>query len=90
MANLFSSFWRRFFGEDRRDTAEVDRIHSLQKAAAARRAEHALKQEQAATTGDSSLPGPESSSWKRMKEAESAHIAALQKWENKQARQKSR
>ena len=89
MANVFTLIKQLLNPRAVDSTAEVDRIHVLQQAAAARRAEYAQKQEQAGKHGDASAHNPDSTSWKRLKEAESAHIAALQKWENKQARQKS-
>ncbi|MDQ2800786.1 MAG: hypothetical protein M3Y13_14240 [Armatimonadota bacterium] len=54
----------------------MERLAVLQQTAAGRRAEYAATPDQAART--------------RMEEAEAAHTAALQAWENKQSRQKSR
>jgi len=82
-------------------SSEVDQIAALQKAASQRRAEYAALSEKAlreqdplTKTGvesmldDAMTSGPLMTSRKRMEEADSAHIAALQKWENKQSRQK--
>lgn len=82
MVNYLTAWWRRSSGQDSKVKAEVERIASLQKTAADRRAEYSAEKEQAA-------PNALSSSRKRMEEAEAAHVAALQAWDNKQARQKS-
>ncbi len=65
--------------------AEVDRIAVLQQTAAKRRAEYAAEKEKT-----DPLPDALAASRKRMEEAEAAHTSALQAWENKQSRQKSR
>ncbi|MGO8673168.1 MAG: hypothetical protein ACLQVD_17650 [Capsulimonadaceae bacterium] len=85
----FQTLWQRLFDRNGRVKAEVERIGALQQAAVRLRAEYASKKEQAAQTGDGGGSSVLSSSRKRMEEAEFAHIAALQVWENKQARQKS-
>jgi hypothetical protein len=64
---------------------EVQRIAALQVAAANRRAEYARMKQQNEASDDAAL----SFGRKRMEEAESAHMAALQAWENRQSRQKS-
>ena len=82
-------------------TTEVDRIAALQKTASQRRAEYAALSEKAlreqdpltqsgvaSMLDDAMTSGPLMTSRKRMEEADSAHIAALQKWENKQSGQK--
>ncbi len=76
MTNYLKSLWQRLSARDGKVKAEVERIAVLQRAAASRRAEYAETKDQAAR--------------KRMEEAEAAHTAALQSWENKQSRQKSR
>ena len=76
MTNYWKLLWQRVSAEDSKVKAELARIAVLQQAAAARRAEYALAQDDAAR--------------KRMADAELAHTAALQSWENKQSRQKSR
>jgi hypothetical protein len=81
--------WQRLFAPELKIMTEVERIGVLQQAAADRRAEYANKKEQAALAGDAALSGLLPSSRKRMEDAEAAHIAALQKWQNKQARQNS-
>lgn len=90
MANYLTLLWQRLSANDSKVKAEVERIAVLQRTAASRRAEYAEEKERAARAGDASLPGSLSSSRQRMEEAESAHTAALQAWENKQSRQKSR
>jgi hypothetical protein len=90
MANYFTGIWERFTGPDLTSKAEVDRIAMLQQAASARRKEYAEKKQHVAISGDASLAAPLASSRKRMEDAETAHMVALQNWENKQSRQKSR
>ena len=90
MANYFTSLWQRLSAQDSKVKAEVEHLAVLQQTAAQRRAEYAEEKERAAQTGDASPPGPLASSRQRMEDAEAAHIAALQAWENKQSRQKSR
>lgn len=81
MANFLNILWQRLSPDDSKVKAEVERIAVLQQTAARRRAEYAEEKERSASL---------SSSRKRMEEAEAAHTAALQAWENKQSRQKSR
>lgn len=81
MTNYWNLIRQRFTASDTKTNAEVARIADLQQAAASRRAEYAAEKERGET-----LPA----SRKRMEEAEAAHTAALQAWENKQSRQKSR
>ena len=90
MPGFFETILRILFPPQVNSEADVERIHSLQLAATARRAEHAEKQAQADESGNPAHAGPQSVSWKKMKEAEAAHIAALQAWENKESRQRSR
>jgi hypothetical protein len=89
MANYFKTFWQRLTASDGDDKAEVDRIAALQKAASARRKEYAAMKEQADLAVDGSLHSALSNSRKRMEEADTAHIVALQKWQNKESRQRS-
>jgi len=86
VTDYWKRLWQRLSGQESKDDPEVARIAALQQAAALRRAEHAQQKEQS----DASPAGALSASRKRMEDAESAHAAALQKWENKQSRQKSR
>ena len=90
MANYWNLLWQRVSAPDLKDKAEVERIAALQQTAAKRRAEYAEEKERAAQAGDAAPPGPLASSRKRVEDAEAAHTAALQAWENKQSRQKSR
>ncbi len=94
LANSWKALWQRVSAQDTKAKAEVARISALQQTAANRRAEYAAaqaeEQERAAQTGDASPPGSLASSRKRMEDAEAAHTAGLQAWENKQSRQKSR
>jgi len=76
MVNYFTRLWQRISASESKTNAEVDRIAALQRAAVSRRAEYAETKDQTVR--------------KRMEEAEAAHIAALQLWQNKQSRQKSR
>ena len=89
MGNYFTHLWRRLCARDTKVRAEVEGLAVLQKTAATRRAEYAEKKEQAALKGEAS-PDVLALSRARMEAAESAHTAALQAWENKQSRQKSR
>jgi len=89
MANPWMLLWQRLSGRGENVPTEVERIGILQQAAARRRAEYVEKTEQAARLGEASLSSPLSYSRKCMELAEAAHAAALQKWENKQSRQKS-
>jgi|GEM_PF-3517485 len=90
MENYFTYLWQRFSAQDSKVNAEIERLAVLQKTAASRRAEYAEKKEEAARSGEASPPGPLDASRRRMEEAEAAHTAALQAWENKQSRQKTR
>ena len=95
MENYWKLLWQRLSAHDGKVKAEVERIALLQQTASVRRAEYAeavekKQQAERAGGGDASPSGPLSSSRKRMEAAEAAHVAALQTWENKQARQKSR
>ena len=90
MTNYLTLLWQRFSAQASKVNAEIERLAVLQQTAATRRAEYAEKKEEAARSGEASSPGPLASSRKRMEEAETAHTAALQAWENKQSRQKSR
>lgn len=90
MVNYWKLLWQRLSAQDSKVKAEVERLAVLQQTAADRRAEYAEEKEKAARMGNESPPGLLSSSRTRMEEAEAAHTAALQTWENKQSRQKSR
>ena len=90
MESSLKLVWQRFSGHDSRGKDEVQRIAVLQQAAVRRRAEYAEKKEQADLTGDETLRNMVFVCRRLMEEAESAHMIALQKWENKQSRQKSR
>lgn len=90
MANYFTLLWQRLSASETKGNAEVEQIAVLQQTAAQRRAEYAEEKERATQTGDASPPGPLASSRQRMEDAEAAHTAALQAWDNKQSRQKSR
>lgn len=90
MANYLTLLWQRMSTQDSKADADIERIGALQQTAAVRRAEYAELKAQAALAGEASPPGPLAASRKRMEDAETAHTAALQAWENKQSRQKSR
>jgi hypothetical protein len=89
MSNYFRSLWQRLTGPEADDRSEVDRIARLQQAATARRKEHAALKSQAETADDDALQAALSASRRRMEEAETAHTTALQKWENRESRQRS-
>ena len=93
MANCLKIVWRRLYGRNAKGAAEVEQIAVLQQAAARRRAEYA-QEEQAALTAttppQASSQGSLTLIRKRMEEAEAAYSVALQAWDNKQSRQKSR
>jgi len=90
MANTWTALWQRVFGQNANAGADVERIAVLQQAAVARRAEYAQEQERAAQDGNDVSENQMSASRARVADAEAAHVAALQRWENKQSRQKSR
>ena len=79
--NYLKLLWQRLSAPDAQDKAEVERLAVLQRTAASRRAEYAAEKARDA---------PLALIRTRMEEAEAAHTAALQLWENKQSRQKSR
>jgi len=88
MTNYFKQLFQGWFAAPSTTSdSEVERIAILQKAASKRRAEYAEKKARSAS--DATLTNALLSSRKLMEEAESAHLAALQKWENKQFRQRS-
>jgi len=91
VANYWQRLWRRLSGRDREPLAltEVEQIDRLQRTARLLRAEYAERAEQSARLGEASLAQPLSYSRRRMELAEAAHAVALQKWENKQSRQRS-
>jgi hypothetical protein len=83
-------FWQRLSGPKVTAQTELERIAGLQQAAMARRAEYAAEKARdmlETSPPFSSLP---SSSRRQVEEAESAYAMALQTWENRQSRQKSR
>ena len=90
MANYMTLLWQRFSAKDTKVNGEIERIGALQQTAAGLRAEYAELKVQDAQAGEVSPTGPLAASRARMEEAEAAHTAALQAWENKQSRQKSR
>ncbi len=90
MANTWTALWQRVFGPKSNAGADVERIAVLQQAAVARRAEYAQEQERAAQDGNDVSANRLSASRAGVADAEAAHIAALQAWQNKQSRQKSR
>lgn len=90
MANYLKILWQRLFGSDSKAEAELARIAVAQQAAIQRRAEYAQVKERAARTGTTPPQGLLSLSQKRVEEAEAAYSVALQAWDNKQSRQKSR
>ena len=89
MPNYFTSLWQRLTAPEVDDKAEVDKIARLQKAATARRTEHAALKTQAETSDNDALQLALSASRRRMEEAETAHTSALQKWQNRESRQRS-
>lgn len=88
MSNHLKALWTRLTTSRLDVATEVERITVLQQAAADRRKEFAALKAQATQTEAASLTAL-SACRRRMEEAESAHIIALQRWENKQARQRS-
>ena len=94
MANYLKKLWRRLYGRNAKGAAEVEQIAVLQQAAAQRRAEYAQEEQAAALTAttppQASSQGLLTLSRKRVEEAEVAYSVALQAWDNKQSRQKSR
>ena len=89
MANYLKLLWQQLSASDVKTENDVKRIAALQQAAADRRAEYAHKKEQSEQAGQETLPGPLLASRKQMEQAESAHLAALQKWQNRESGQKS-
>ena len=89
MPNYFTSLWQRLTAPEVDDKAEVDKIARLQKAATARRQEYAALKTQAETADDDAGRLAVSASRRRMEEAETAYTSALQKWQNRESRQRS-
>jgi hypothetical protein len=89
MTDSLRRLWQRLFSQDPPAESGVARIAALQQAATARRAEYAAAREQAVRADAAPLPGALSACRTRMEEAETAHAAALQAWENWQSRQRS-
>ena len=89
MANPLEILWRRLSDGDFTTVSEVKRIAVLQQTAVRRRAEYEEEEKAVLAGGNTSPSHPLLYSQKRMKQAEAAHAAALQVWENKQSRQKS-
>ncbi len=83
MITWLRDLWRQWNNSEGREKAEVDQIAVLQRAAQQRRAEHAEHAEQTEQPGLTV-------SRKRVQEAEAAHAAALQAWNNKQFRYRVR
>lgn len=80
---------RRLFPSGIVPAPEVERISALQQIAVKRRAEYRQEKQNASVARDERSTTSFSEGRKRMEEAEAAHIVALQRWENKQARQNS-
>ena len=85
MTNYWNNLWRRIYAPESKVETEADRLSALQQMAVRRRREHAIVKEQGAPADEALLRA----SRKRMEEAEIAHTDALQRWNNKQTRQKS-
>ena len=85
MANIFTRLWMRIYAPETKAETEADRLAALQQTAIRRRKEHAVVKEQAAPAEEAAL----AASRKRMEDADAAHVAALQRFNNKQTRQKS-
>ena len=81
--------WGQLFVPEVRSENELAHIAVLQQVAAGRRAEYAKKREQARLADPEALSSPLLASRKQMEQAESAHLAALQKWQNRESGQKS-
>jgi hypothetical protein len=81
-------FWQRATVKNVPVETEVERIAVLKRAAAARRAEYAAEREQG--TDPAAVPPFCRLTRRQVEDAEAAYASALQAWENKQSRQKSR
>jgi len=68
---------------------EVQQIAIFQKKAASRRAEYAQKVKEIEVKGDDETAGTLATYRKRMEEAETMHMVALQRYENRRTNQKS-
>lgn len=89
MLDYLKSILRQLSATESNTDDEVERIAFLQQTAVRRRAEYHEKKEQATRNDDTQNIDSLSFYRKRMEEAEKAHMVALQKWENKQSKQKS-
>ena len=87
MVNYFRLVWDRMFPPAPQD--ELKEIAKLRRIAVERREEHALNLDQAGLAGREKGSPLLTQSRKRMLDAESAHMVALQRWENREARQRS-
>lgn len=99
MPHFLVTLWGRLSGGRSQDREEVARIGVLQQAAVRCRAEYAQAKEAAAASAAAALPGSAraggiqdslSSRRKQVEDAENAYALALQVWNNKQSRLKSR
>lgn len=90
MGNWITAAWTRLRGRKAVVPGEVVRIAALQEEAVRRRAEHAAELARAAEAGEAGSPGAVAVSRTRMKEAETAHMVAVQHWDNKQWRMRAR
>lgn len=97
MKKYLMTLWRRLCGGEARDKAELAHIAFTQQEAVRRRAEYAAQEREsaaaavpAAQTAAPPHQRPISLSRRKVVAAEAAYTAALQAWENRQARQKSR
>ena len=81
--------WHKAFSSESRDRDELDRLGALQQVASSRRSEYAEAKEKAGLTFDAPPSSALAAVRKRMDDAETAHYLALQKWENRESKQKS-
>jgi len=81
--------WRNATSSESRDRDELDRLGALQQVASSRRSEYAEAKEKAGLKGDDTQSSALAAVRKRMDDAETAHYLALQKWENRESRQKT-
>jgi hypothetical protein len=87
--NGFQDVLRRLFPKESPVATEVEHIAFLKKAASTRRAEYVDLERSGEPASDAASLARLVASRKLMEEADTAHMVALQRWQNRQDRQKS-
>ena len=87
MLSYFRSLWERVSPPD--PQTELVRLGQLQKEAVDRRQEHARNMDDAGAVGQAQGSDLLTHSRKRMLDAENGYMVALQRWQNRESRQRS-